>query len=147
MAGTGRRLKPEGSRRNRVKPERGEWVTLPSELFDGAPGLPRAGAPRGGWSTPAKKEWSRWWASPMAHMWDETDSSNLEMLLLMIDEWWSNPTAAAFAQIRQMKDSLGLTPKGRQDRRWRLPDGVPDLVEVPPSVTKLADRRKLATDA
>ena len=82
----------------------------------------------------------------MAHMWDETDISNLEMLLLMIDEWWSNPTAAAFAQIRQMKDSLGLTPKGRQDRRWRLPEGVEDSSEVPATVTNLADRRKLATD-
>lgn len=86
----------------------------------------------------------------MAHAWDETDVSNLEMLLMAIDAWWLNPTPSGMAQIRQMKDSLGLTPKGRQDRRWRLPDGLGDEdvdTPTPAGVTRLADRRKLAADS
>lgn len=85
----------------------------------------------------------------MAHMWDDTDVQTLIMLLVAIDTFYLDPKPTAMAQIRVMKDSLGLSPKGRQDRRWRLPAGLTDEeLEAPPAgVTSLADRRRrLAVD-
>lgn len=99
------------------------------------PQLPRP-YPRGGYSAAAKREWERWWSSPMAQVWDETDRGVAEMLIRMVDEWWVSPTTKLATEIRQMKDSLGLTPKGRQDRRWNLPGD--DDSEAP-------DRPQLAT--
>lgn len=58
----------------------------------------------------------------MARAWSEADRDSVEMLMRMVDEFWREPTAAMTAQIRMLKDTLGLTPKGRQDRRWLLPE-------------------------
>lgn len=59
----------------------------------------------------------------MAAMWDEADRGSVEMLLRLVDAWWrGDPKPAAAAEIRQVRDSLGLSPKGRQDRRWLLPE-------------------------
>ena len=33
-------------------------------------------------------------------------------------------------QIRLYKDTLGLSPKGRQNLRWRLPEEVPPQLEL-----------------
>lgn len=145
MGGKGPPPKDLGQRRNRSVPRRGDWVLLPEGDSRGRRPLPRP-YPKGGYTASAKVEWARWWKSPMAQMWDESDLGTIEMLLRLIDGWWRNPTARASNEIRLTKDSLGLSPKGRQDRRWRLPEGVEDLAEVPATVTRLADRRKLATD-
>lgn len=66
----------------------------------------------------------------MAPMWDEADYGTVEMLLKMVDEWWGTPVAAQATQIRQYRDTLGLTPKGRQQRRWLLPDEAPPQLTV-----------------
>ena len=136
--------KPKSQRRTRHEPRRGDWVTLPSEPLKNPPGLPKP-APSGGYGAHAKRAWERWWASPMAHMWDESDHSAIEMLVRMLDEWHDDPSAAMASQIRQYSDNLGLTPKGRQDRRWALPDSVQAEAEVRP-LRSVSNGRPLAVD-
>ena len=40
------------------------------------------------------------------------------------EQWVREPTAALAAELRQRQDVLGLSPKGKQDRRWRVPRDV-----------------------
>jgi hypothetical protein len=94
-----------------------------------APRLPQP-YPKGGFSAYAKAEWVRWWASPMASMWDASDRGTVELLLRMIDVAWDSPTSTMAVQIRLYKDTLGLSPKGRRDLRWLLPGEVPVELEV-----------------
>lgn len=121
MAGRGRAPKHPSQRRNRAQPQRGEWVVLPESHDVKRPPLPKP-YPKGGFSEAAKREWESWWSSPVAVMWDESDVGLLSMLVRMIDQWWSKPNASLAKEIRMFKDNLGLTPKGRQDRRWLLPE-------------------------
>lgn len=104
-------------------------MSLPASCDVRRPPMPQP-FPKGGFSAASKREWERWWSSPMASMWDESDRGTLEMLVRMVDEWWESPTTKLATEIRQVKDSLGLTPKGRQDRRWLLPSD--DAVEEAP---------------
>lgn len=120
MPGTGPAPKHPDRRVNRAPKARGEWVVLPDTKIK-RPALPRP-TPKGGWSEAAKREWDRFWASPMANMWDESDMGLVEQLLWLVDQFWDKPTASLNKEIRQLRDYLGLTPKGRQDRRWKLPD-------------------------
>ena len=102
----------------RGAPVRGDWLVLDREPGD-PPELPDA--PRGGWSPQAEREWVAWWASPASVMWDESDRAVLERLLLAVHDWWVNRTPAGLSAIRVQQEALGLTAKGRQDRRWLLP--------------------------
>lgn len=146
MSGKGPAPKQASARRRSNDPVRGEWVILDRPRLKKPPVLPQP-YPKGGYSVQAKAEWSEWWLSPVAPMWDSADQGSVRMLLRMVDEWWDNPTAAMASQIRQFKDTLGLTPKGRQDRRWVLPG------EVPPGELTVIDggksnvRRLRAVDA
>lgn len=143
MAGTGFAPKSSDSRRNKTAPVRGEWIDLPDGGLP-VPELPQP-APRGGWGEPAVRDWTRWWSSPMVHMWDATDHGTVEMLLGMVHQWYDEPTASLATEIRQIKDSLGLTPKGRQDRRWRLPELSFDNTDrAGHEASGLRDRKKAA---
>ena len=120
--------KDPSARRRRNQPTRGEWTILDRPPVK-APPLPRP-SPKGGFSAPAKAEWGRWWASPMAAMWDASDRGMVELLLRMIDAAWEHPQAASATQIRLFRDGLGLSPKGRRDLRWLLPGEAPPQLDV-----------------
>ena len=128
MAGRGPAPKDPSARRRRNQPTRGEWTVLDKES-PRRPALPRP-APKGGWSAFAKSEWARWWASPMAAMWDASDRGTLELLLLFAETVRETPQAAMATQIRLYRDGLGLTPKGRRDLRWLLPGEAPPQLDV-----------------
>lgn len=128
MAGKGPPPKQGSTRRRSNKPARGDWVVLTRHV-EKVPPLPRP-YPKGGWSPQAKRAWKAWWSSPMAAMWDESDRDTVELLLAMVHEVHETMTGAITTQIRMFKESLGLTPKGRQDRRWVMPREMsqePDL--------------------
>lgn len=55
-------------------------------------------------------------------------------LAYLYESWVLEPTAALAGEVRQRQDSLGLTPKGRQDRRWRY-------VAAEPAEQKTSGRR------
>lgn len=119
---------PEERRRRNI-PAAGEWVTLPAEPYDGPrPKLPS----RLGGNRPRKATldtWRRWWSSPMAWLWDEGDWPGLIRLLVVVDEFHRSGKLALVTEIRLQEDRFGLSPKGRQALRWRLPGAEDDLRE------------------
>lgn len=68
----------------------------------------------------------------------------VEHLADVVEAFVRSNKASLAAEARQLRDSLGLTPKGKQDRRWRVPAEVAEP-ETPAGVTALDDyRRELA---
>jgi hypothetical protein len=106
-----------GVRLNRSQPRRGDWLMLPAAGGD-VPALPERGDGRGDWSDRTRRAWASWWKDPASPQWSEADRDLVEHLADVYEEWVRKPRAAMATEIRQLRDSLGLTPKGKQDRRW-----------------------------
>ncbi len=124
MAGTGRAPKFVENRRNAHAPQRGEWTLLePLER----PGLPSL--PRGKWSKRTRDAWVAWGSDPATGVYGPAERQLALDLAYIYEQWVQGPTAALAGEIRQRLDGLGLSPKGKQDRRWRLVDAEPVLVE------------------
>jgi len=62
-------------------------------------------------------------------MWGPADVDLAEHLCFIHESWVRTSTASLLSEIRQVRDALGLTPKGKQDRRWRVapPAEIVDL--------------------
>lgn len=119
MAGNGPAPKLPEQRRRRNAPAAGEWVTLPADPYEGPrPPIPDLE------NLHAVYTWDAWWSSPMAHMWDEGDWPGLVRLILMLD---GNVTLDVMREVRLQEERFGLSPKGRQSLRWRLPDQGKDV--------------------
>jgi len=59
-------------------------------------------------------EWARWWQSPMASQWLESDFGGLGVLILLHDEVAKQPTNLEFVkEIRLQRSCFGLTPLDR----------------------------------
>lgn len=147
MAGRGPAPKKKQNRSNRHKPQRGEWVRLPAEPYDGpTPNLPRV---KGGLLKATKDTWKIWWSSPMAHKWTESDWPVLQQLIVMTDkitralnsgEFYTG-FASMVTEARYLRDQLGISEKGRRDLRWELPgedDDAPGLA----AVTDIGSRKR-----
>ena len=116
MAGNGAAPKDPEQRRRRNVPTAGEWMVLPAEPFKGAkPNTPK------GLSAHALETWRQWWSSPMAWMWSAADWPALTRLIILIDEYDEFGSLDRLKEIRLQEDRFGLSPKGRQGLRWRLP--------------------------
>lgn len=119
MAGAGKAPKAPSERRNRTPPQRGEWIELPASAGTKPPALPKR--PKGfAWSPRSKQAWRSWWTDPVSSQWSDGDRDMVLHLLYVHESWVRDPTVSAAAEIRQLRDNLGLSPKGRQDRRWRI---------------------------
>jgi hypothetical protein len=60
--------------------------------------------------------------------WSAADRDLVLHLADVYEHWARQPSASIAAEVRQLRDNLGLSPKGRQDRRWRLMEA--ELVEL-----------------
>lgn len=116
MAGRGRAPKDASQRRNHHEPQRGEWVDLPPLTKKGV--LPDL--PKGTWSTRTESAWEAWRADPATGMYGPAEVQLIVDLAYIYELWVMEPTAALAAELRQRQDGLGLSPKGKQDRRWRV---------------------------
>jgi hypothetical protein len=105
---------------------RGDWVDLPDTAGD-APELPP-----GDWHFQAANSWKLWWADPASSQWSESQRAELVELLALTQDFWLGNLARA-AEMRLRADGLGLTLKGKQDRRWRV---VPAEVDEPAKKAK-----------
>ena len=147
MPGRGPAPKKPQNRTNRHKPQRGEWVTLPAEPYKGPkPILPRVA---GGLLKSTKDTWTVWWATPMAHRWQEADWPVIQQLIVMTDrisralssgEFFTG-YASMVTEARYLRDQLGLTEKGRRDLRWELPGDDEAETGLAP-VTDISSRRR-----
>lgn len=119
MAGRGPPPKATAARRRRVEPGRGDWVILRTHGIE-PPALPPRGRGRGRWSALTRAAWSTWWSDPASTQWSEGDRDLVLHLAEVFEEWVRRRTPSLAGEVRQLRDHLGLSPKGRQDRRWTI---------------------------
>jgi hypothetical protein len=134
MAGRGPAPKAIESRRNHHEPLRGEWTSLHPLAKAVLPPLPRDV-----WSARTKAAWAAWRRDPATTMYGPAEMQLAVDLAYVYEQWVRDPTAALAAEIRQRQDGLGLSPKGKQDRRWR----VTTAPEVEESGAEVAELRPL----
>jgi hypothetical protein len=115
MAGRGPAPKALDQRRNHHEPLRGEWTSLHPLKKAVLPILPRDE-----WSPRTRSAWAAWRRDPSTSMYGPAEIQLAVDLAYVYEQWVREPTAALAAEIRQRQDGLGLSPKGKQDRRWRV---------------------------
>ena len=113
MAGRG--PAPDTQRIRRGAPARGEWTPSPD----------------GGWQHPIPEPppgltahsvsvWEDWFRSWWAGNWSTDDLPVLRLTIRLYDRVMRGDVKR-MGELRQWLDSMGITPKGRQDRRWQAP--------------------------
>lgn len=128
--------------RNRTARQRGEWQATPGFGWQHGP-IP---APPAGLRTAAAAAtWTAWFQSWYAAHWGEENLPQLRLTIQYFDQversiedpfievdgprdstiYIKRP--CPMTELRQHMDSLGITPKGQQDRRWEKPaDAEPE---------------------
>jgi len=146
MAGRGPAPKPASQRRNKNEKQRGDWTDI-REPTGKPPKMPVRGEGRGSWSPRTQRAWKAWWSDPVSTMWSPGDVELVEHLADVMEGWVRDPDSAGRAtEVRQLRDVLGLTPKGRQDRRWVIAAAeIEDLDEHRSAVEKMEELRKRAS--
>jgi hypothetical protein len=145
MAGRGPAPKAPNERRNHMAPQRGEWMDLPVPSGDW-PDLPERMNP---WSERTTRAWQAWWCDPASTQWGVGDVDLLEHLADVFEEWTRERRVNLASEVRQLRDSLGLTPKGKQERRWKVvPAGeIVEFVEEKSAAERMEELRKRASSA
>lgn len=122
MPGRGPVPKAPGARRNRHAPQRGEWTSFPALKKPVLPALPKRTRDELPWSQRAKDGWKAWREDPATGMYGAGEIQDAIDLLYVYEQWIREGTAALAREVRQRKDDLGLSMKGKQERRWRVAD-------------------------
>jgi hypothetical protein len=135
MAGRGPAPKALDQRRNHHEPLRGEWTSLHPLKSPVLPALPRGEK----WSSRTRAAWAAWRKDPATAMYGPAEVQLAVDLAHLYEEWVVRGGAKIASEIRQRQDGLGLSPKGKQDRRWRVTSAAP--VEEPEA--EVADIRPL----
>lgn len=118
--------KPEHARRRRTPPVH-DWTELPDPYSGPIPTLPSGGD----WTTHTRRWWNRIWRTRAASMWTPEDRPALEELALLRQAFWQGGHQALAGEIRLRSDALGLTPRGRQQLRWRVTELEPEPTRAP----------------
>lgn len=131
--------KDPGARRRRNAPARGEWVDLdplPAPILDPLPDLEGEA-----WSPNTFAMWEAWRADPVTAFWTPADLA-YAMDTIMLHQAMTPSNAN---EIRLRMDGLGLTPKGKRDLRYRVPEQVAEIVELKgkPRGGKMPQARRL----
>jgi hypothetical protein len=120
--------KPPEERRNKAAPRRGEWIDLPAvgDFKKVLPKLP-AKMPEGeAWPKQTKEAWEAWQADPTTTQYSPSDINFAQQTILIHAYFTWEPKKWA-SELRDRMDRLGLTPKGKRDLRYRLPQYVEAL--------------------
>lgn len=80
------------------------------------PGLPAARE----WHPLTRDWWADVWRSPMAEQYLDADVHGLFILAQLVDAFWTAPTTALAAEIRQQRQGYGLTPIDRRRLEWEV---------------------------
>lgn len=133
----GTKPKPDGQKRNRVKPTF-EWTEVPDIPFSGGPALPSRCAEGKAWPVRTK----RWWAaiSTMPHcvLWTPTDWEYAIDTALVAAEFHAGDMRLA-GELRNREKLLGNTFDSRRDLRIRYVQ--PEQFEEHAGVTSIDDYR------
>jgi len=64
--------------------------------------------------------WRDIWRSPMAEEYLRADEHALYRLAVLVDSYWTKPTAGLAAEIRLQQQAFGLTPLDRRRLEWSI---------------------------
>jgi hypothetical protein len=115
MAGRGPSPKSLEQRRNFSEPLRGEWVPVPAGAKTKLPRLPDDE-----WSPRTETAWKAWSKDPVTSLYGPAEVQLAIDLAYLYEQWVDLGGSKLAGEIRQRQDGLGLSPKGKQDRRWRV---------------------------
>ena len=116
MAGRGPAPKSPGARRGRRPLARGNWQASADVGWQHGP-IPE---PPEGLLPSSVAAWNTWFESWWAAHWESSDVPGLGILARLYDAVQRGDFARA-SEYRMLADNYGITPKGRQDRRWLKP--------------------------
>lgn len=116
----------KADRRRTNKPARGDWVEIERPKKPVIPTL--AQIEKGDWHPRTKALWESWRKDAATTMWEPADLQLAIETIYLHDERVNGGPVTLEAELRIRMDMLGLTAKGRQDRRWRVVD---EAVEAP----------------
>ncbi|HVM30778.1 MAG TPA: hypothetical protein VM305_08450 [Candidatus Limnocylindrales bacterium] len=145
MPGVGRTPKNPDSRRRRAAPGRGEWKPTPGIGWQHGP----PPEPPESLGNAARTAWATWMGAWFAAHWTPDDLPGLRRVAQLYDlceQFFEDPYVAKevgdaivhvlrpnpAAELRQLMDNYGITPKGQQDRRWVRPEGADSASTRPP---------------
>lgn len=138
MPVAGRKPKPEGQKRNRVKPTY-EWTEVPDVPFEDPPRLPRR--PRGSWPAPTKRWFKAVSTMPHCVLWSEADWQFVFDTAVLVAAFHDGDLKLA-AEIRQREKVIGTTADARRDLRIRYVSASDPETEVSgENVTSIDDYR------
>ena len=75
------------------------------------------------WHSLTESWWRDIWSSPMAPEFDGSDIHGLYVLAILVDQFWTQPTAALAGEIRLQRQCFGLTPIDRRRLQWEIERG------------------------
>ncbi len=140
----GRYPKPDDERVGRA-PRQFGWTDLPVEGREGKPPvLPKRAAGAGAWYSQTRTAWKNLWASPQATQWDQSGVS-LHRWAMAHDESiraqvaGGRGVAGLLAEMRQIEDRHGLSPKSMLQLRWR----IAEVDEPRAAIVPVTDDRKV----
>lgn len=132
MAGKGPAQKPSSLRRRRT-PTPG-FRLLPHEGRSGDP--PRW--PIGNQTTEEMEVWAALWRLPQAVEWERMDIARqvARYVRTLVEAEMHAADSKLLAEVRQLEDRLGLTPRAMQTLRWEtdepLPESEPETEKTTP---------------
>ncbi|MET8648421.1 hypothetical protein [Nocardia aurea] len=136
----GRKPKPAGQARNRVKPVH-DWTEVENVPFESAPALPDARADGRPWSARTRQKWTAWSEMPHCKLWGPAEwDFALDSIELAAQFHEGNPRVAT--ELRNRERVLGTTADYLRDLRIRYVDAAVELPEAA-SVTSMDDYRNL----
>jgi hypothetical protein len=138
VAGRGPAPKAFEQRRNHHEPQRGEWVAVAANAKSALP----SALPKDTWSPRTKGAWKAWRQDPVSSLYGPTEVQLAVDLAYLYEQWVREATGALATEIRQRQDGLGLSPKGKQDRRWSVVEDVAPEQEA--EVTELRPLRSVS---
>lgn len=106
-------------RRNRVAGARQLTAVHDVEI----PALPDGETVGIDWHPMTVSWWEDTWRSPMAPEFDQADIHGLFALAVLVDQFWTQPSAGLLAEIRLQRQCFGLTPIDRRRLQWEIDRG------------------------
>lgn len=145
MPVAGRKPKPEGQKRNRVKPVH-DWVEVRDVPFESGRKLPKAPTWLGTWPAATK----RWWAtvSTMPHcvLWSDSDWVFAEDTAMVAASFHRGDMRLG-TELRNREKVLGTTADYRRDLRIRYVGEVVEEQKAAATVTQMDRYRQQMAEA
>lgn len=141
MAGRGPAPKPAELRQRTNRKSGATVLTVGDRRPGKVPKLPSHDGRK--WHAFTLLEWKRWWLSPMATKWIDSDFGGLYKLALLNDQYFNTGDLEVMKEIRLQEPRFGLTPLDRSRLQWEI---VTDHAGTVKPVTSTKGRSSTSDD-